>query len=148
MKSGTGPGIAAERLKKLSKLRPTLGMVLGSGFHHVLRELEVDAEISYEKLPGFPPVGVKGHAGNLYIGRLGGTPVMILSGRAHFYEGHPMTLVTFAVRTSAAYGISDLLLTNAAGGVNCSFRVCDFMVMTDHINFMGTNPLRGAEIAG
>jgi purine-nucleoside phosphorylase len=147
MKSGTEPGVAAERLKKLSKLRPTLGMVLGSGFHHVLRELEVDAEISYQKLPGFPPVGVKGHAGKLYIGRLGGTPVLILSGRAHFYEGHPMTLVTFAVRTLAAYGITGLLLTNAAGGINRSFRAGDFMMLTDHINFMGTNPLRGAEIA-
>jgi purine-nucleoside phosphorylase len=148
MKSGTEPAAAAERLKKLSKLRPTLGMVLGSGFHHVLQELEVDAEISYDKLPGFPPVGVKGHAGKLYIGRLGGTPAIILSGRAHFYEGHPMSLVTFAVRTLAAYGISDLLLTNAAGAVNRSFRAGDFMMLTDHINFMGTNPLRGAELAG
>jgi purine-nucleoside phosphorylase len=148
MKSVSEPGMAAERLKKLSKLRPRLGMVLGSGFHHVLQELEVDAEISYEKLPGFPPVGVKGHAGKLYIGKLGGTGVIILSGRAHFYEGHPMTLVTFAVRTLAAYGVSDLLLTNAAGGVKRSFRAGDFMILTDHINFMGTNPLRGAEIAG
>jgi len=148
MKSGNDPGAAAQRLKKLSKLRPTLGMVLGSGFHHVLQELEVDAEISYEKLPGFPPVGVKGHAGKLYLGRLGGTAVIILSGRAHFYEGHPMTLVTFAVRTLAAFGVSDLLLTNAAGGVNRSFRAGDFMMLTDHINFMGTNPLRGAELAG
>jgi len=148
MKSGTEPGAAAALLKKLSKLRPTLGVVLGSGFHHVLQELEVDAQISYEKLPGFPPVGVKGHAGKLYIGRLGGTPAIILSGRAHFYEGHPMTLVTFAVRTLAAYGITDLLLTNAAGGVNRSFQAGDFMMLTDHINFMGTNPLRGAEIAG
>jgi purine-nucleoside phosphorylase len=148
MKSEPEPRAAAERLKKLSKLRPTLAMVLGSGFHHVLEELEVDAQIPYGKLPGFPPVGVKGHAGQLYIGRLGGAPAMILSGRAHFYEGHPMTLVTFAVRTLAAYGITDLLLTNAAGGVNRSFRAGDFMLLTDHINFMGTNPLRGAEIAG
>src|SRR5258705_11230056 len=109
MKSGTEPGAAAERLKKLSKLRPRLGMVLGSGFHHVLQELEVDAQISYEKLPGFPPVGVKGHAGKLYIGRLGGTPAIILSGRPHFYEGHPMTLVTFAVRTLAAHECTVLL---------------------------------------
>lgn len=148
MKSEVKPGEAAERLKKLSKLRPALGMVLGSGFHHVLHNLAVDAEISYEKLPGFPPVGVKGHAGRLYIGKLGGTPVLILSGRAHFYEGHPMSLVTYAVRTLAAYGISDLLLTNAAGGVNRSFRVGDFMMLTDHINFMGTNPLRGREMPG
>jgi inosine guanosine and xanthosine phosphorylase family len=148
VKAEPEPRAAAEQLKKLSKLRPTLGMVLGSGFHHVLQGLEVDVEISYEKLPGFPPVGVKGHAGKLYTGQLGGTPVIILSGRAHFYEGHPMSLVTFAVRTLAAYGISDLLLTNAAGGINRNFRAGDFMMLTDHINLMGTNPLRGAEIAG
>jgi|ERR1051325_970157 purine-nucleoside phosphorylase len=148
MKSEAEPRAAAERLRKLSLLRPKLAMILGSGFHHVLGKLDVDKEIPYQKLPGFPPVGVKGHAGQLYIGRLGGTPVMLLSGRAHFYEGHPMSLVTFAVRTLAAYGIRDLLLTNAAGGLNRNFRVGDFMSLTDHINFMGANPLRGAEIAG
>jgi purine-nucleoside phosphorylase len=68
---------------------------------------------------------------------------MVLSGRAHFYEGHPMERVTFAVRALAAFGIRDLLLTNAAGGINQKFRAGDFMVLTDHINFMGTNPLRG-----
>src|SRR5439155_8352221 len=112
---------AAEKLKTLSALRPTLAMILGSGFHHVLNQLEIGAQIPYAKLPGFPPVGVSGHSGQLLIGRLGGTEVMILSGRAHFYEGHPMTLVTFAVRTLAAYGIRDLLLTNAAGGLNRQF---------------------------
>src|SRR5438874_4873824 len=139
---------AAARLKKLSRLQPRLAMVLGSGFHHALSELKVDAEISYSKLPGFPPVGVSGHAGKLLIGRLGGTPVLILSGRAHFYEGHPMSLVTFAVRTLAAYGIKDLLLTNAAGGLNRTFRPGDFMALSDHINLMGTNPLCGPEVAG
>jgi purine-nucleoside phosphorylase len=87
------PRAAAARLKRLSRLRPTLAMVLGSGFHHVLSELRVEAEISYSKLPGFPPTGVSGHAGQLFIGLLGGTPVMVLSGRAHYYEGHPMTRV-------------------------------------------------------
>jgi purine-nucleoside phosphorylase len=144
MKSEVQPKAAAARLKKLSKLRPTLGMVLGSGFHQVLKVLDMDAEVSYAKLPGFPPVGVSGHAGQLLIGKLAGTPVMILSGRAHFYEGHPMTLVTFAVRTLAAYGIRDLLVTNAAGGVNRNVHAGDFMMLTDHINLMGTNPLVGA----
>ena len=142
------PRAAAARLKRLSRLRPTLAMVLGSGFHHVLSELQVDAEISYAKLPGFPPTGVSGHAGQLFIGHLGGTPVMVLSGRAHYYEGHPMARVTFAVRALAAYGIRDLLLTNAAGGVNRSFRPGDFMVLTDHINLMGVNPLRGGPVPG
>src|SRR2546430_2323843 len=138
------PKKAAAKLKQLSSLRPKLALVLGSGFHHVLSVLKVDAEIPYSELPGFPPVGVSGHSGQLLIGRLGGTPVIVLSGRAHFYEGHPMTLVTFAVRTLAAYGIRDLLLTNAAGGLNRQFRPGDFMVLTDHINLMGSNPLRGA----
>src|SRR5438105_2995922 len=143
-----GPEFAAKRLKKLSRLRPALAIVLGSGFHHVLSVLKVDAQMSYAKLPGFPPVGVTGHAGQLLIGHLGGTPVIVLSGRAHFYEGHPMTLVTFAVRALAAYGIRDLLLTNAAGGLNRQFRAGDFMVLSDHINLMGSNPLQGAVMAG
>jgi purine-nucleoside phosphorylase len=91
-------------------------------------------------------VGVSGHAGELIFGRLGGTPVIALSGRAHFYEGHTMERVTFAIRTLAEFGIRDLLLTNAAGGVNRRFRSGDFMVLTDHINFMGVNPLRGAVV--
>ena len=140
----SAPQRAAARLARLSPLRPTLAIVLGSGFHHVLSELEVEAELPYSRLPGFPPVGVSGHAGQVLIGRLGGTPVLVLSGRAHFYEGHPMSLVTFAVRTLAAYGIRDLLLTHAAGGINRSFRPGDFMALSDHINLMGTNPLRGA----
>ena len=142
------PRAAATRLKRLSRLRPTLAMVLGSGFHHVLSELQVTAEVAYGKLPGFPPTGVSGHAGQLFLGHLGGTPVMVLSGRAHYYEGHPMTLVTFAVRALAAYGIRDLLLTNAAGGVNRSFHPGEFMLLTDHINLMGVNPLRGGPLPG
>src|SRR5437660_969792 len=134
------------RLKKLTPLQPKLALVLGSGFHHLLTQLQVVAQIPYGKLPGFPPVGVAGHDGRLLIGRLAQTPVMVLSGRAHFYEGHPMTLVTFAVRTLAASGIRDLLLTNAAGGVNRAFRPGDFMVFEDHINLMGANPLLGAAL--
>ena len=140
--------VAAGRLKKLSPLRPTLAIVLGSGFHHVLTELSVEKKIPYAKIPGFPKPTVSGHAGELYFGTLGGTPVIVLSGRAHFYEGHPMERVTFAVRALAAYGIRDLLLTNAAGGLNRNFHAGDFMMLTDHINLMGANPLRGAAIPG
>jgi purine-nucleoside phosphorylase len=136
------PQIAAARLKKVSKLRPTLAIVLGSGFHHVLTELRVEKKISYAKIPGFPKPTVSGHAGELYFGHLGKTPALVLSGRAHFYEGHEMERVTFAVRTLAAFGVTDLLLTNAAGGLNKKFKAGDFMVLTDHINLMGTNPLR------
>jgi purine-nucleoside phosphorylase len=139
---------AAARIKHLSPLRPKLALILGSGFHHVLSELEVAARLSYARLPGFPPVGVSGHAGELLVGHLGGVPVLVLSGRAHYYEGHAMEAVTFATRTLAAYGIRDLLVTNAAGGLNRQFRPGDFMVLTDHINLMGANPLRGPAVPG
>src|ERR1019366_5235050 len=142
------PQTAAARLQKVSPLRPTLAIVLGSGFHHVLTELRVAKKISYAKIPGFPKPTVSGHAGELYFGHFGKTPVLVLSGRAHFYEGHEMERVTFATRTLAAFGITDLLLTNAAGGLNKNFHAGDFMVLTDHINFMGDNPLRGAAIPG
>jgi purine-nucleoside phosphorylase len=134
---------AATRLKQVSRLRPKLAIVLGSGFQHVLSALQVDNAIPYSKIPGFPKPTVSGHAGELYFGKLGGVPVMVLSGRSHFYEGHSMEKVTFPVRVLAAFGIRYLLLTNAAGGINKNFRPGDFMVLTDHINFMGENPLRG-----
>src|SRR5436190_22578294 len=140
--------IAAAQLKTVSKLRPTLALVLGRGFHHVLDELRVDMKVYYVKIHGFSKPGVSGHAGELFFGTLGGTPVMVLSGRAHFYEGHPMERVTFAVRTLAAFGITDLLLTNAAGGLNKNFHAGDFMMLADHINLMGMNPLRGEPISG
>jgi purine-nucleoside phosphorylase len=138
----TSPATAAARLKKISRLRPTLAIMLGSGFQHALAELRTDKKISYANIPGFPKPTVSGHAGELYFGHLGQTPVLVLGGRAHFYEGHEMERVTFAVRTLAAFGITDLLLTNAAGGISKKFRPGDFMVLTDHINFMGANPLR------
>ena len=146
--NSANPQTAAARLKKISPLRPKLAIVLGSGFHHVLTELRVDKKISYAKIPGFPKPTVSGHAGELYFGHLGKTPVLVLSGRAHFYEGHPMERVSFAARALASFGIRDLLLTNAAGGINKNFRAGDFMVLTDHINFMGTNPLCGPAISG
>jgi purine-nucleoside phosphorylase len=139
---------AASQIKNLSRLRPTLGIVLGSGFNHVLCEVEVDARIAYRKLAGFPNTSVAGHGGELLIGKLGSTQVIILSGRAHYYEGHTMEQATFAVRTLAACGVKDLLLTNAAGGINRKFRAGDFMLLTDHINLMGTNPLRGPALPG
>jgi purine-nucleoside phosphorylase len=143
MKPEVEPQTAAAFLKKACASRPNLALVLGSGFHPVVEGLRVEKEIPFSKIPGFPEPTVKGHAGKLFFGDLGGAPVLVLAGRAHFYEGHPMERVTFAVRTLAAFGIQDLLLTNAAGGINPRFRPGNFMVITDHINFMGTSPLRG-----
>jgi purine-nucleoside phosphorylase len=146
MKNESKPGAleskAATALKKLSPLRPRLAIVLGSGFQQVLQSLKIEAQISYKQIPGFPAPRVSGHSGCVYIGRLAGTSVMVLSGRSHYYEGHSLERVTFAVRTLARYGITDLLLTNAAGAVNPGFKPGEFMLLTDHINFMGANPLR------
>lgn len=135
----------AAKIKRSSRLRPQLALVLGSGFAEVLAAMEVQTRIPYSQLPGFPPVSVSGHAGEFCLGHLANTPIAVLSGRAHFYEGHAMERVTFAVRTLAALGIRDLLLTNAAGGVNRRFHTGDFMIVTDHINLMGVNPLRGVD---
>jgi purine-nucleoside phosphorylase len=148
MKSGVSLQIAAARLKRVSRLRPTLALVLGSGFHHVLTGLRVDKKISFARIPGFPVPGVSGHAGEAIFGWIEQVPVLVLSGRAHFYEGYSMEQVTFPIRTLAALGIRDLLLTNAAGGINPDFRRGDFMVLADHINLMGVNPLRGEAVPG
>ncbi len=142
MKQAPDARVSAAKLLRLSELRPTLAIVLGSGFGPILAGVEPDARIEFGKLPGFAPPGVSGHEGLVVVGRLGGAPVMVLSGRAHFYEGHSMSRVAFFVRALAAYGIRDLLLTNSAGGINPRFRAGDFMVLTDHINLMGANPLR------
>src|SRR5438876_4749974 len=134
---------AAAKIKKRSLLRPTLAVVLGSGFHSAADGLEVDAEMPYRSLPGFLATGIGGHPGKLLIGKMTGTPVLVLSGRAHYYEGWSMDEVTFPMRVLARLGIQSLLLTNAAGGINRRFRAGDFMSLSDHINLMGANPLRG-----
>jgi purine-nucleoside phosphorylase len=148
MPSAPNPQTCAARLRRLISARPSVAVVLGSGFSHVLEAVEAEAEIPYAKLPGFPPVSVHGHAGRLVVASVGGAPVAFLAGRAHYYEGHTMEVVTFATRVLAEWGVQALLLTNAAGGVNPRFRAGDFMRLTDHINFMGANPLRGAPAPG
>ena len=140
--SSASPELTALQIRKLSALRPRLGVVLGSGFGCNVEWLKSETTIPYSKLPGFPPVGIVGHAGELALGRVEEVPVAVLRGRTHYYEGRSMAEVTFGVRTLAALGIESLLLTNAAGAINPKFRVGDFMVLEDHINFMGVNPLR------
>jgi purine-nucleoside phosphorylase len=138
----------AALLKREMPLRPTLAMVLGSGFQHALARLEPAREFAYGQLPGFPTVGVTGHAGKLVAGHFGDVPVLVLKGRAHYYEGHEMERLVFPVRVLADFGIRSLLLTNAAGAVNRLYRPGDFMVLEDHINLMGVNPLRGPSLPG
>lgn len=138
----------AALLRRQLPVRPALAMVLGSGFQHALAGLEKPFEIPFAELPGFPRVGVSGHAGKLVFGYFDNVAVVALKGRAHYYEGHEMERVTFPVRTLAELGVGAVLLTNAAGGINKSFRPGDFMALTDHINLMGVNPLRGPALPG
>ena len=142
------PESVAVLLRKRTTLRPTLGLVLGSGFQHVLERFTVALEIPFGKIAGFPTLSVRGHPGKFLVGYLSKAPVLVLSGRAHYYEGHEMDAVTFPVRVLKEFGVEDLLLTSAAGGIKKSFRVCDFMQLTDHINLMGSNPLRGMSSSG
>ena len=141
--SGPSPAEAAQSILKRSKLRPTLALVLGSGFSSVLSKCTTVLEIPFSALPGFPRLSVSGHTGKLCLSFLAKTPMVVLSGRAHYYEGHSMEAVTFSIRVLAAMGVKAVLLTNAAGAIASRFKRGDFMYVTDHINFMGINPLRG-----
>jgi len=122
---------------------PQVAIVLGSGLGDFASHVEGAVAVPYESIPGWPPATVIGHAGTLVAGAVRGKPVAVLSGRAHFYEGHPMANVVFAVRVMRALGVRTLLLTNAAGGINTSFSQGGLMVIEDHINLVGTNPLIG-----
>lgn len=128
---------------KIGPDQPRCGIVLGSGLGNFCSRLRVTASLPYAELPHFRPCGVEGHAGNLIFGELNGVPVVCQQGRFHYYEGHAMADVVFPVRVMAALGIEALVVTNAAGGIRKSLQVGDLMVLTDHINFMGCNPLLG-----
>jgi purine-nucleoside phosphorylase len=133
---------AAALVRAKCRIRPSLGLVLGSGFQGVVDRLEVEKAFRFDQLPGFPRPSVGGHAGKLLIGKLGGVPLVVLSGRAHFYEGYALDVITRPIRTLAALGVEALILTNAAGGIRAGLRPGEFMLLTDHINLLG-NPLRG-----
>jgi purine-nucleoside phosphorylase len=122
---------------------PSLGLVLGSGLGDFTASLGDAVSIEYADIPHWPASAVIGHAGKLVVGTIAGKRVAALSGRAHFYEGHAMPVVTFATRVIGLLGIRTLVLTNAAGGINLNFKPGTLMVIDDHINLMGTNPLVG-----
>jgi purine-nucleoside phosphorylase len=123
---------------------PDVAIVLGSGLGGFADSLDEPASVPYDELPHWPQSRVVGHAGRLVVGYSAGKRVAALSGRVHLYEGHPMATVVFATRVMARLGIPCLILTNAAGGINTDFGQGALMVMDDHINLMGSNPLIGA----
>ena len=122
---------------------PDTGLILGSGLGVLADEIEETQVISYENIPGFPVSTVDGHAGRLVCGNLAGEYVMTLQGRFHYYEGYEMDEIVLPVRIMKLMGIDRLIITNAAGGINLNFSPGDLMFITDHINMMGDNPLRG-----
>lgn len=142
------PKAVAHQILRRSRSTAPVAILLGTGFSEVAEAVEVEWESPYSKLSGFSVGRVPGHEGRLLLGRIEGIPVWVLSGRAHFYEGFPLSSVTFPIRVLAALGVTDLLLTNAAGGIRRTFRPGDFMVLSDHINFLGENPLRGPSPRG
>jgi len=123
--------------------KPELGLILGSGLGVLADEIENPIAIPYNEIPHFPVSTVEGHKGQLVIGTLSGKIVAAMQGRFHYYEGYSMQEVTFPVRVMKAMGMSHILVTNAAGGVNESFKPGDLMIIADHINYMGANPLIG-----
>ena len=122
---------------------PRIGMILGSGLGVMADEVENPVVIPYAAIPHFPLSTVEGHAGELVIGLLSGKQVVMMKGRFHFYEGYSASLIAFPIRVLRGLGVEKLIVTNAAGGVNKSFVPGDLMLITDHINLAGTNPLIG-----
>jgi len=133
-------------VRSKTKLAPQVGVVLGSGLGNVVDAIDVEATIPYSEIPGGAASTVWGHSGKMIIGRAGNVPVVVLAGRMHFYEGHDMRAVVHLARVAGRLGIKNMIVTNAAGGVNTSFTPGDLMLISDHINLMGGNPLLGPNI--
>jgi purine-nucleoside phosphorylase len=126
-----------------TEIAPEIAIILGSGLGGLIDDVQVDAAFPYGEIPDFPVSTVAGHAGQLALGSLVGKQVVVMQGRFHFYEGYPMSLVIFPIRVMQALGARSLIVTNAAGGLNPAFSPGDVMLITDHINTMGANPLIG-----
>ncbi|GGD00159.1 purine-nucleoside phosphorylase [Pontibacillus salipaludis] len=134
---------AAQFIEQKLSEQPIVGMILGSGLGVLADEIESAVTIPYGDIPHFPQSTVAGHKGQLVIGQLEGKQVIAMQGRFHYYEGYNMKQVTFPVRVMKQLGVESLFVTNAAGGINESFKPGDLMIITDHINNMGDNPLIG-----
>ena len=124
-------------------LKPKIAVILGSGLGEIAKDIENAYTLEYRDIPHFAQSTAPGHAGRLVIGKLGETEVLCMQGRMHYYEGNGMDAVVYPIRVMAKLGIETLILSNAAGGINLSFMPGDIMMITDHINFMGVNPLVG-----
>ncbi len=138
---GEASSFLRERLGKRAEAQ--IGVVLGSGLGAFASQLSEPTAVPFAQIPHFPVSGVAGHAGRLAAGSVGGTPVLVLEGRVHAYEGHTANAVAFAVRTLAVLGVRALVLTNAAGGIRLDLRQGQLVLLSDHINLSGLNPAAG-----
>jgi len=134
---------AAAFVRGRSRLRPTVGLVLGSGLGAFAQSLSDSVRVPYGQIPHFPTATAIGHRGELLVGSSAGTPVAVMNGRVHYYEGYSATEVVFPVRVLGRLGVKVLIMTNAAGSINVNYKPGELMIITDHINFMGINPLIG-----
>lgn len=139
--------LCADQVLAQVKARPRVGIILGTGLGGLGQRIQVEQSFPYETLPDFPLSTVESHTGKLIVGHLAGVPVVAMSGRFHSYEGYAGLEVTFPVRVMKLMGACVLLVSNAAGGLNPNYRKGDVMVLTDHINLLGGNPLIGANDA-
>ena len=134
---------AVDRIREASELRPKIGLVLGSGLGNFAESIEDPVTIPYKDLEGFVSSSVQGHKGEFILGKLNGVEILAMNGRIHYYEGHSIDQVVYPMKVMADLGIEKVIITNAAGGVNKDFQPGDLMLITDHINFTGVNPLMG-----
>lgn len=146
MTAGPGDGLAqraAEAVLAATTVRPRVAVISGSGLGGALDGVEADAEFAFSDLPGFPTPSVPGHAGRLVIGTLAGVPLAGFLGRVHFYEGHPMSLVTLPAQLAARLGARTLVITASTGGLDPEGEPGTLVIAADHLNLLGENPLRG-----
>jgi purine-nucleoside phosphorylase len=140
---------AAKAIRKRAPAQqPTVGVILGSGLGGLAKSIDRAVRIPFAEIPGFPEVTVAGHEGAVIVGSLGGREIVALSGRFHMYEGHPAALSAFPVRVFHALGAHDLFVSNAAGGISARLAVGDLMMISDHLNLTGANPLVGEAHGG
>jgi purine-nucleoside phosphorylase len=134
---------ARDYVRARTSFEPQIALILGSGLGGLAKEVEATAVIPYEDIPGYPVSTVAGHAGQLVLGTLAGKNVVVMQGRLHYYEGYPMSRIAMPIRVQHALGAQTLIVTNACGGLNPAFSPGDVMLITDHINAIGANPLIG-----
>ncbi len=134
---------AVEYIQNIYSIKPSVAIILGSGLGNFAKEMNIEAEIPYADIPHFPLSTVKGHDGELIFGEMNGKKIVAMAGRFHYYEGYTSAEVVFPVRVLKYLGIKTLLISNAAGGINTSFKVGDLMIIKDHISMFTVNPLIG-----